>query len=568
MKASTPRDRIFVGQGFVVKPNLQGAVQYVELLLKHYPHMIAMLEFTSKGRNHRQIDCALVGPGGIDLIEIKNKHGVVRGTPEGEWTVTYRGRTEGFFNTKNGIEENPFNQARNTTDDLKDWIKKDLGVSGVWVSPTVWLPSADPKSVIERDSFVWHAIGNQALASKIRSATKAQSCWGSFNYHKLPELFALKPIDLTFVHGRVVEPSKHAGMPDIRVIVDVDGERAETCTDTHGQFDFSVKKGSRFTVSFAVPTSFVQPDTLEAQATLDYERLEPLILGERPPTKTEEQIREEEWHQVQQEVEARVNARLQRSQQEWSDSQAKLSMVIEDLQAQLLDTLLHLDDRERTLRKQLAEQKVRQERLPLPVQVQQATQAVQLQQQREQITEALERLNTQGNESQKQAVQKSLAVLTEVLTENRYALTQVATPALVMRPVKLIATTPVPLPDIDAPVDEDVNQPEIPSPAHASQPESIATKAASESIALEATLTPTPIPASRPRPLWPWLAGVVVIALGLGAFWQLQRGSTAQAEVVQPQSVSGTHETLPGVSVNDALTDDALPGVPVSKPKD
>lgn len=549
MKASDPRSRMFVGQGFTVRPSQELAIQSIEQLLKLYPQMIAMLEFTSKGRHRRQIDCALIGPGGVDLIEIKNKRGVVHGTPEGQWTVTSSYGTEAFFNMKNGVEENPFNQARNTADDLRDWIQSRVGRK-VWVSPLVWLPSADPASQIEHDSFVRHVVGLSALPSRLRSSVKQENAWGRLNYLDLPRQFDLKPIDLSFLKGKVIEPLDHAGVAGVHVIARAGDESVETATDEHGQFSVMATKGSTVEVAFAVPGRYVTPDVLKSVAELDYVELPKVTLVARTPDKTEEAIREEARQQTIQETEARVAAQLRQSAASFRDVQAQMGMVIDDLQRQLRDALLRVTEQEQTLRQQRVAQK-NTPNLPLPILVQQASHALELQQQRQQVTAALKGLSNARKDEQQEAAQHSLEVLSGMTAATRYQLTQAATPALTVKEVKVLAREPEPVPAFDA------------------EPVDTAFQVIAEPPVETAQATPVPaepvistLPSQVGKPKWPWVMGALVVGLvALGALWQSQQSRSAARQLLVEPAVSGA-EALPGVPSNHAGPN-GLPGVPV-----
>lgn len=561
MKASDPKSRIFVGQGFVVKPALEQAVAWLELLLKQHPEMIAMLEFTSKGKNHRQIDCALVGLGGIDLIEIKNKHGVVRGSPEGEWTVTYRGVTESFFNLKNRIEENPFNQARNTADDLRDWIKETYGQK-VWVSPIVWLPSADPASQIERDSFVWHAVGIAPLRSKLRSSIKQTNVWGRLNYLGLPAQFQLKPINLSFIRGRVVEPVDGHGLADVTVIVKVGDVSEQLRTDQHGQYDFTVNKGSAVEVAFAVPERYQQPPALNFDAQLDYSTLASLVLTERVPRKSEEEIREDERQRMLEGMEARITAQAAQSKAAWQDAHARMGLVIDDLNGQLRDTLLRLAERERLLQEQQAKLYEHQ-RPSLPVQVQQANEALQIRHQREQVKQALQLLSVSNNQEQQQAVNHSLDVLAQVAVSSRYALSR---PVTLLLSVQDVAQQPRE-PDTVAFMEPTYEAEVVDVPAEFVQAVPVK-EAPPQPVAEDKPTHGLDIPTAAPRQLWPWVAVMGVIALiGGGWLWQAsQKQELSLPAVVETAPFSESvpvPEALPGKPANESTSNSGdLPGVP------
>lgn len=79
--------RIYAGSAHTVADIPESFYEELKHLLADRPDAFAMLEFISRGRHRRQVDCAIVSPGGIDVIEIKNKINAVKGTADGEWSV-------------------------------------------------------------------------------------------------------------------------------------------------------------------------------------------------------------------------------------------------------------------------------------------------------------------------------------------------------------------------------------------------------------------------------------------------------------------------------------------------
>lgn len=537
---SDPASRIYVGQGFVVRPALENAINHIKKILKVHPQMIALLEFTSQGEHHRQIDVALVGPGGVDLIEIKNKHGVVEGSPEGPWTVTRNGGKEYIVNRKSGVEENPFQQARNTADDLKGYLQ-DVTNHRIWVCPMVWLPSASPDSQIVGDSFVGHVVGLQEFAESLRSATRRKDAWGGFRYQELPKHFHLKPINMAFLRGCVVEPMNHDGVVGLTILINVAGTQRQIQTDQHGQFDFAVDKGAVIELTIVVPNKYQQPAVLKLKVDQDYGEIDRIVLAECPPTKTEEEIYLEVKEKLQEEMAHRIEKQMQASQRQ----QGQMGFMIDDLKYQLQQALQRLDE-------QLSQKSEPQSQvLSLPVQVEQ----LRIQQYRDERSWQIEQAITHLEEAQpeKKVIESSLELLIEVLASERIRNDR-ADRQIPMIPVKTVVLEPRLPMESSIPEEEPVDAAFIPD------------------TEVETTRSST----QKFNGLW-WL-GIFFAMIIVGWLWQerlakapipQQQTTNIEKQEVTPAPVLEEGQTLPGKALDETSDHEMpLPGVPVHSADD
>lgn len=590
---SDPKDRIFIGQGFVVKPSLDKAMVVIERLLKNHPKMIALLEFTSPGRNHRQIDLALVGPGGIDLIEIKNKHGLVRGTVDGRWTVTNeRGYTDNFSNFKRGVEENPYNQARNSADDFGRWIATQTAKK-MWVSPVVWLPSASERSQIATEDFVRCAVGDKALPSCLRSSIRQSHEWGDFNYNQLPELLGLKPMTVSFLSGRVVDSHKHEAISGLSIMLQANDTQEAAETDNYGQFEFGVQKGMSFQLAVGVPEKYIQPTTINFVAERDYWQIPQIVLQEKLPKKTEDEIRAEERQVWQQRIE-----QLQRNMQQQTQTLEQQTQSLEQqqiLMAQKMDEINHALARERLqlkAKEELLSQQARQleemQRLPLPVQAQHAAEIAELQAQTHEIEMVLTWMQVSTEPTQKmQALEQGIETLVNVAVSRRLALMDTASappaspvgeplPSSGVQARQVEASVPTEPELIDAEF-RLIDEPRV-EVQHIKEPTWVAAAAPTASNPERVATQPIPEKSQSPK-LWPWMMALgVLLALGAGWFWQSRQGTVPVVQEPQPTEqatpvtesapipATETASDLPGVPVDSAAPaspSDTLPGEPV-----
>ncbi|WP_019009574.1 nuclease-related domain-containing protein [Deinococcus aquatilis] len=538
-----PRSRIYVGQDFVIGDIAEPLISALERFLKQYPDALAMLEFTSPGPNNRQIDCALVSRGGIDLIEVKDKQGVVEGSADGPWTVRQGRRVNPVSNTKSGKEENPYQQASNTAEDLKKGLRKLFTHKPhLRVTPLVFLPSADPASFISDYSNVKLALGERQFQAALRSAPRSHDGgWNGLDHFLLPNLLHLKPMNLSFIQGRITDAFEHQALPNVEVWANVNGEQLITHTDKAGTYRFAAAWGSEVQLSVIAPDRYLAPETTPFRADMHYLNVADLRLADRYERKTEEQLRAE----VRREMEARIEEQVRQMQAAWTDTQLQMGLVIDDLNTQLRQAAVQLQQRDRQAKEAL--RLGSQQRLPLPIQVRQATLVQSLGEQRQQVQEALADLQTAQNTEQQQAVQQAFGVLTRVALSARLELERPRDSAL---PVLALKTSPR---VVDAPELQDLGEPELVEDAKWSDvSRERPTAARHDTRPSSATLTAQP---PRRVPMWVWGVGFLMAA-GLGA------GLTSQ--LIRPQSPAPLATPTPPAPVTVAVAE-TTPAEPASE---
>lgn len=514
-----PRSRIFVGQGHLHQDIPEALVQHVEAFLKSYPSAYAMLEFTSPGPNHRQVDCALVSPGGIDVIEVKRHWGRVTGSADGAWR---RSDDKTISNTKRGRSENPYQQAYNIAQDLQKALKK-IYAADVRVTPLVFLPHADTRSPIGQDFNVELALGNERRAFKeaLRSASRNHGGgWNGADHLDLPARLGLQPMNLAFVQGRVISALDRNGVPEAEVWIEADGQRLQTLTNPAGVYEFAARLGSEVQIGFVVPERFRVPDTFQVRAHQPFVQVEDVSLPERYSRRTEEEVRAE----VMRDLQAHTEAQVRQAQAAWDDTQFQMGVVIDDLSGQLRGALMRLAEQERTLQASLSA--AAQTPLPLPVQVRQRVDLQVAVSQRAELDGAIRRLQSSPNTEQQDAVQQAIVVLTRVITSQRLELEGPRDASLPVRVMKVTPRLLTPLPaeevqDIHAEVRA---QPAAPRPGQAETQPPSAPSAAPGPV-------PGLLPVPRSRLVFAALTLAVLLGAGGTAWWVSASKGTGAAPV-------------------------------------
>lgn len=162
--------KVFVPTGFEasqVSPDL-----YRFILDTFAEDIYVLLEFHSRGRQNRQVDMAVLGPYGVDVVEVKAKTGgAVIASPNSPWSIRYPdGRIEEIpLNGSAG--ENPYQQAQNTAKDLGRWLGGELGIA-TKVCPLVLVPQYNAASNMRNMGFIWTANGLSDLENSLRSLRK------------------------------------------------------------------------------------------------------------------------------------------------------------------------------------------------------------------------------------------------------------------------------------------------------------------------------------------------------------------------------------------------------------
>ena len=187
--------RLFVPAGFdaaAVSPDLY-------LFLQNEPDdLFVLLEFHSLGRDRRQIDVAVLGPYGVDVVEVKAKvRGAVIASDNGPWHVRRDdGGTEAL--PLNGAAgENPYDQAARTAEDFRRWLEHGLGVR-TQVFPLVLVPLYRRDASLRNRGFVWATNGLSTFKRSLRSLRRYKDAPASLSvedYRRIVE--ALELTELT-----------------------------------------------------------------------------------------------------------------------------------------------------------------------------------------------------------------------------------------------------------------------------------------------------------------------------------------------------------------------------------
>jgi hypothetical protein len=232
--------RVFVGgnvAGLFVCPNFKASQlhpEFYEYLTSLPDEIIVLLEFISPGPNRRQVDCAILGPRGVDVIEVKNHPGEIRGRANGDWEQTIHGRTNSIRNTRGGVNENPYDQAQNISDDLKQWLEGTLKLRNVKFRATVLLPAGNPRSSFEEHNYVRYANGVDELPKVLLNCHRGRRVWEYRQYSNVAERLGLKEFGLSYFTGHVINGSSNEGLSGVSVAVS--GIEHRLTTDTDGKF--------------------------------------------------------------------------------------------------------------------------------------------------------------------------------------------------------------------------------------------------------------------------------------------------------------------------------------------
>lgn len=159
--------RLFVPTGFEaskVSPDL-----YYDLLTELSEDTYVLLEFHSGGRDQRQIDVAVLGPYGVDVVEVKAKTGgAVIASANGPWKI--RG-DDGSFETiplNGAARENPYDQVERTAADFKRYLEIELKLF-TRVFPLVVVLSYRRDHNLRNRGFIWAANGLKNFKQSLRS---------------------------------------------------------------------------------------------------------------------------------------------------------------------------------------------------------------------------------------------------------------------------------------------------------------------------------------------------------------------------------------------------------------
>ncbi|WP_158590255.1 NERD domain-containing protein [Deinococcus sp. RM] len=543
MKAADVRSRIYVGHGHLKQDIPEQALQQVERFLQRCPDAFALLEFTSPGPDRRQIDCALVSAGGIDVIEVKRHGGLIDGTVDGPWRARRTGRI--FSNTKKGESENPYQQAERSAADFQAWLDREYGTR-VRVTPAVFMPNADRGSAVRGSDHVRLALGNttSAFTQALRSAFRNHGGgWNGAPFQDLPARLGLQPMHLAFVQGRVVNALEHAPLADLNVWIEAGSERFQATTNPGGYYEFAVLMNSEVRLGVVTPDRYQATEPVVFTAQQAFQTVEDVILPERYGQANEADLRE----QLHRSLQAELDHRVRQTQAALNDTQLQMGLLIDDLQGQLRAALAQLTAREQEVRAAPGAAD-----LPLPVLVARASELNVLQAQRGDVTQALQSLAAANNHDQQEAVRGGIDALIRVATARQ----SLPAPQDAPLPVRVSHVTPrllaplppddAPFPDGDLPVVQHERRPTptpIPTPTPAAPP-----------VPAVTVTTPAPPPARHTRPPRPWLwvagaAALVSTGLLLGT---LLRPAPTVTESTAPTTPAAAPTTTPAPAPDPA----------------
>lgn len=248
-------NRVYAGHGHTVSSLPKGLFDLLQQLLDGRDDSFAVLEIVSGDGDHRQIDCALFSPGGIDVIEIKDKKNPVIGSASSAWKTDDGGTLNTFKNRKNGRSENPYMQAENTALDVLNWLSKRPGVhkKRLKVYPLVLIPFAAPGCKIGPHNWVRLALGLAQLPRELRAFNNHDRVWEPEDYVGLPAELGLIPIDLVEITGQAVDRSTGKALQ--RVQVETPALPRPLQVDTRGNFSFTAKPGQSLTLRLRPATT-------------------------------------------------------------------------------------------------------------------------------------------------------------------------------------------------------------------------------------------------------------------------------------------------------------------------
>lgn len=218
----------------------------VDALLALPSDVVVMLEFYSPGKAGRQVDVAVLGPYGIDVVEVKDiRGGAVVASENGPWWIEQDdGRSQQLrLNHVGGYVENPYQQVKRTAGDLERGLRQLHGLpSGVKVYPSVLIPQSRQATRMGKSGFVWGINGVERLDEGLRSLRPWRNA-GELSVDRrfdLPTRLDLTEVGVAYVEGRVVEGVDHSAVAGARVRIGT----GDVVTDDRGRFRAAVADGT------------------------------------------------------------------------------------------------------------------------------------------------------------------------------------------------------------------------------------------------------------------------------------------------------------------------------------
>lgn len=247
--------RIYAGPADTVSSLPKGLFEQLQELLCDREDAFVLMEIVSGTPGTRQIDCAVFSPGGVDVIEIKDKKNPVTGSASGAWKTDDGGVLNEFSNRKGGRTENPYQQAANTAEAARAWLGGRRGVHAqrLKVYPMVLIPFAAPGCRIDPDNWVNLALGISQLPGALRALNSRHRVWEPVDYQGLPAELGLIPIDLAEITGKTID--RMTGRALQRVQVEATGLRRPIHVDSRGNFALTVRPGTQVTLRLKPATA-------------------------------------------------------------------------------------------------------------------------------------------------------------------------------------------------------------------------------------------------------------------------------------------------------------------------
>lgn len=197
--------RIFASPDFEASRTSASLYQALAALPEH---VVVLLEFYSAGPKNRQVDAAVCGPYGLDVLCIKNiTGGTVLSSEKHAWKIRL---DNGDFssipmNVIEGVQENPWAEAQNTADDLRNGLSKTFRQQLVGkIFPTVVIPEGSPDRQIQRRSFIRGVNGIEELTKHLRSLepyVDELPVWTEAQRLQFPKEFGLVEIEIATASG-------------------------------------------------------------------------------------------------------------------------------------------------------------------------------------------------------------------------------------------------------------------------------------------------------------------------------------------------------------------------------
>lgn len=159
--------RLFIPTGFLASKVSSDLLLFLREELAD--DIYVLLEFHSGGRYRRQIDVAVLGPYGVDVVEVKNKvGGAVSASINGPWSIKRDDGTREEIPLNGSARENPYDQADHTAADLYRWLKSELDIH-TRVFPLVLVPKYRADHRLQNREIVWATNGLESFKRSLRS---------------------------------------------------------------------------------------------------------------------------------------------------------------------------------------------------------------------------------------------------------------------------------------------------------------------------------------------------------------------------------------------------------------